>query len=246
MINIKINKNSPTPTYYQIQKQIRDLIENEEIPLGAKLPSERELNDKINVSRDTIRKAINNLIDEGYCTKKVGKGIFVSAEKIPFNITNLKGTTTYIEKLGLEIQTEIIDKNIISANKVLQNKLNIKDNDKVFYLKRIRNIDGNPLILEETHLPLKNFLDIDKAYKSGSLYELLETKYKTKPKKSKGNLNFKLANEKEANLLNVKLNAALMSRKAIVYSEDELPIEYCLLTCRSDKFTFLYNSNVTN
>ena len=243
MLDIKINKNSPTPTYYQIQKQIRNKIENEEIALGEKLPSERKLSQKINVSRDTIRKAVKNLIAEGYCSKKVGKGIYVSKEKIPFNITNLRGTTSYINKLGLELKTEMIANEIQFPDKLLKSKLNINKKDNVLYLKRIRNINNQPLIMEESFLPLNLFPGLNNMDFLDSLYKILNEKYNTFPDRSKGEINFKLASEAEANFLNVKLNAALLRRKSTVYTKDDLPIEYCVLTCRSDKFNFLYSSN---
>lgn len=240
-MDIKVNKNSMVPIYYQIQDQIREKIENEELIPGTKLPSERKLSSKLDVNRATVRKAIRGLITEGLCEKKVGKGIFIDDEKITMNLHNTSGTTSFINKLGLKIETNLITKEIIDNDKKINTILD-NQNNKLLYIKRVRYINNEPLMLEKTYLPLKRFDDIIDENFNQSLYKILEDKYDIEPNYARGTLNVKTAKDEESQLLNLQLNSALVEKEVTVFDQNRLPIEYNKTYYRSDKFSFTINS----
>ncbi|MFO7815221.1 MAG: GntR family transcriptional regulator [Halanaerobiales bacterium] len=243
-MDININKNGHIPLYFQIQEYFRKKIEKNDIKPGTQLPTERELSDELDVSRVTIRKAIRGLIAEGLCEKKVGKGIFVSDEKIPINVHELEGTTNLLKKVANEMKTIENEKNIIEVNKKFQNIFDLNSNNKVLYLKRIRYIDNSPVILEHTYLPINKYPNIQEYDFSNSLYEILERDYNIIPDKSRGSFNILMAKEEEARLLNVQLNTPLLVKKATVFSKKGQAIEYNRSVYRSDKFNFLVNSKL--
>lgn len=240
-MDIKVSKNSMVPIYYQIQDQIREKIENEELIPGTKLPSERELSSQLDVNRATVRKAMRGLITEGLCAKKVGKGIYIDDEKITMNLHNTSGTTSFIKKLGLEIETNLISEEIIDNDKKINTILDNEDN-KLLYIKRVRYIDGEPLMLEKTYLPLKRFEGIVNEDFNQSLYKILEEKYNIHPNYARGTLNVKTAKDEESQLLNLQLNSALVEKEVTVFDQNRLPIEYNKTYYRSDKFSFTINS----
>lgn len=240
-MDIKVNKNSMVPIYYQIQDQIREKIENEELIPGSKLPSERELSSKLDVNRATVRKAMRGLITEGLCEKKVGKGIFIDDEKITMNLHNTSGTTSFINKLGLEIETNLISKKIIDNDKKINTILD-NENSKLLYIKRVRYINNEPLMLEKTYLPLKRFDGIIDENFNQSLYKILEEKYNIEPNYARATINVKTAQDEESQLLNIQLNSALVEKEVTVFDQNRLPIEYNKTYYRSDKFSFTINS----
>jgi|AntRauTorckE6833_2_1112554.scaffolds.fasta_scaffold00171_25 GntR family transcriptional regulator len=240
--NVSLNKNSHIPLFFQIQDHFRNKIENTDIKPGTQLPTERELSNELDISRVTIRKAMRGLIAEGLCEKKVGKGIFVSNEKIPINLHRLEGTTDLLKKAGSSIKTIQNNKKIIKADKKYANLLNIKVNSKILYIKRIRYIDDCPVILEHTYLPLIRFPKLDEYDFSKSLYKILEKKHKVTPKNSRGSFNIIMAKEEEARLLNLQLNTPLLVKEATVYSKEGTAIEYNKSVYRSDKFNFMVDS----
>ncbi len=240
-MDIQVNKNSMVPIYYQIQDQIREKIENEKLIPGTKLPSERELSSKLDVNRATVRKAMRGLITEGLCTKKVGKGIFIDDEKITMNLHNTSGTTSFIKKLGLEIETNLISKKIIDGDKKINTILD-NEGHKLLFIKRVRYIDNEPLMLEKTYLPLKRFDGIEDENFNQSLYKILEEKYDIEPNFARGTLNVKTAKDEESQLLNLQLNSALVEKEVTVFDQNRLPIEYNKTYYRSDKFSFTINS----
>lgn len=239
---MSLNKNSHVPLFFQIQEYFRKKIENTDIKPGTQLPTERELSDEFDISRVTIRKAMRGLIAEGLCEKKVGKGIFVSDEKIPINLHRLEGTTDLLKKAGNSMKTIQNYKEIIKANEKFADLLNINNNSKILYIKRIRYINDSPVILEHTYLPIKRFPKLDEYDFSNSLYDILEKKYNVTPKNSRGCFNIFMAKEEEARLLNLQLNTPLLVKEATVYSEDGTAIEYNKSFYRSDKFNFMVDS----
>lgn len=97
-------------------------------------------------------------------------------------------------------------------------------------------------MLEKTYLPLSRFPDLEQEEFNKSLYTILEKKFGVKPKRSQGKFNIKLVNEEESNLLDVHLNTGLLEKEAIVFDENDLPLEFNQTSFRSDKFTFVLNS----
>ena len=241
-IDISLNKKSHIPIYFQIQKQIRNKIENSDIKAGTQLPTERELSTKLDVSRVTVRKAVRGLIAEGYCEKKVGKGIFVTNNKIPTNIHSLEGTTEFLKEKGFEIQTQVIKNKVITPNSEIKDKLKLNNKQKALFLKRLRSIKKEPVMLEKTYLPLPLMPEIQKNNFSGSLYEILRTEYNLYPDHAEGHFNILMGTEKESELLNVQLNTPLLIKEAVVYTEDKKIIEYNSTIFRTDKFEFIFNS----
>lgn len=73
-----IDKSSPLPIYYQIEEQLKKQIENGELKPNDSLPSEREFAERFEISRMTVRQAINNLVNDGYLYRQKGRGTFVS------------------------------------------------------------------------------------------------------------------------------------------------------------------------
>lgn len=73
-----IDKSSPLPIYYQIEEQLKRQIENGELKPNDSLPSEREFAERFEISRMTVRQAINNLVNDGYLYRQKGRGTFVS------------------------------------------------------------------------------------------------------------------------------------------------------------------------
>jgi GntR family transcriptional regulator len=243
-MDINLNKNGHIPLFFQMQEYFRKKIENNNIKPGTQLPTERELSDELDISRVTIRKAIRGLIAEGLCEKKVGKGIFVSDEKIPINVHKLEGTTNLLNKATNKIKTIENDKKIIEADKMLSNIFDLNEDNKVLYLKRIRFIDNSPVILEHTYLPMYKYPNIEKYDFSNSLYEILEKEFNITPDKSRGSFNILMAKEEEARLLNIQLNTPLLVKKATVFSKEGQAIEYNRSVYRSDKFNFLVDSKI--
>jgi len=209
---------------------------------GDQLPTERKLEKLLGVSRITIRKGVNNLITEGYCYKEKGKGIFVLGEKIPIKIDFFKGMGNYINSLGFKIENQVIEKEFMEPNEKVAKKLQVPNNSKLLYLKRLRIIEGKPLVIEDAYLSLYRIKGLEKHDFTGSLYQILREKFNIFPDHSVGAIINKLVNVEDAHILNIPFNYPVTEKEAVVYDKEDNPIEFVKGIYHSNKFIFLYNS----
>lgn len=101
-INIKINKDSGVPLYLQVKSQIMDLVKGNLIKVGEKMPTERELSEKLKVSRNTISTAYNELEQDGVLKSYQGRGTFVAEEANPWKVQNTKEKIIKFIDIGFE------------------------------------------------------------------------------------------------------------------------------------------------
>jgi DNA-binding transcriptional regulator YhcF (GntR family) len=101
-MEIQINKASGVPLYLQVKKQIMDLIRNGSLKVGTKMPTERELSEKLKMSRNTISSAYKELEQDGVLKSYQGRGTFVAEEVHPWQAKNVKDKIIKFVDLGLE------------------------------------------------------------------------------------------------------------------------------------------------
>src|SRR6056297_3069785 len=192
----EINKNSPLPLYYQLKESILEAIKNEEIVVGEKIPSERELAEYHNISRMTVKKAVDILVNNDYLIKKQGRGTFVSNYKESYSISPLLSFTKEMEKKGLNYKNKILNFTKVKDKKIAK-KLNFKENDKFFRFERLRLIENKPFLLEKTYLSTKKIADLKKEdLKNNSLFKLIKNKYNIKLKNAEAEIEEVILNDK--------------------------------------------------
>lgn len=232
---MKINDNTPIPLYYQLENIIREKIENEEYKVDEKIPSERNLSDQFNLSRMTVSKAINNLVEEGILYRKRGRGTFVAKKKVDF-FPDLMGFAENMIRKGMKPSSKVISQNVILPNSIICNKLKISDKEKVILTERIRLVDDEIIALEKSFVPYsigKKLLDIDLSKES--IYRLLNNEGH-KPTKAQQEIGAILSNEDMSNLLQIEEGSAILKRERVTFSK-ERPIEFSLNFYRGDRYS---------
>jgi len=167
------------PIYYQLSKTIEKNIEDGIFKKGEAIPSERLLSSEYNVSRMTVRNAINELVLKGKLEKIQGKGTFVVGKNIVQNLSSLYSFTREMEKQGKISSTKLVCKDTMIANSKIAKNLGIDIDKRIIYVERLRYIDEQPVILERTYFDYNEYpfvLDID--LQNNSLYQTLEEEHK--------------------------------------------------------------------
>ncbi len=162
------------PMYRQIADAIRDKISTGEYKVGSVLPTEAQLREEFSVSRVTVRQALKLLIESGELESKQGSGTYVKENKVNYDIYQ---QTSFAEKwshLGSVTHSDVIAFEIQSASLTLAEHLNLREGDKVFYVKRVRFVNDNPITVEETWLPTDMFPDLTYQVMQGSKYQFIE------------------------------------------------------------------------
>lgn len=235
----KVDKNSQIPLHYQLKNIISELIDNEEIKADEIVPTERELCEFHGISRMTVSKAIASLVNEGRLYRERGKGTFVVKNKEKHQLENLLGFTEDMKRRGISITTQIISFQRRVPTKKMQQDLLLENQQEVFEITRLRNVDGEPYALEIAHIPTKlcESLTAD-MLENNSLYHLLENKFDIQVDYGKQTIEPTLVNDYESELLNIKQKTLALMFSRLTYSKQNIPIEVTRSIYRSDRYKF--------
>lgn len=233
------------PLYSQLKDRIISAINNDELKYGEKIPTEIEIMEKYNVSRITVRRAIEELVAEGYLIKKQGKGTFVIKNKIERKLTySYKNTQPISFTKELELNNiipgaKIIDLKVIEPIEEFNKLLQIPLNDKLIYMKRLRLANNIPTAIEINYFPYSNFKELLNKDLSNSLYKILEDDFKVFPTK---NLSLELevvkADDEQSKLLNVPISEPLFSFFGVTADNYNTPIHIAKRYIVASKYKF--------
>ncbi len=236
---IRIDKNSALPLYFQVESLIKEKIKNGEWKNGSKIPSENALTEQFNVSRNTVRKAIADLIDEGILYVEHGKGTFVSQRIFNYPTERLFGFSEEMRKKNVKPGAKILIKDVINADEEIKKVLNT---DKVYRLKRLRLANRKPLAIEDAYLPYNRFPHLMDGFSENmSLYETLKTKFGVEPFYAVESIEATLPRKDEIELLNIKSNLPLLRIKRKTYLKNGEIIEFVKSVYRSDVYRITLN-----
>lgn len=198
------------PIYKQIESHIKNLIQSKTLKQGELIPSEKQLSEEFNVTRMTVRSALNNLVKDGYITRQRGVGSIVLANKVYDNISAVRGFTEEMENKGYKVSNILEELNVIEADEELMNKLNLTEKENVWEIKRIRLANDKKISYMETYMPVKLFPNLKKSHCEGSLYNYVEEVCGYKIAISEREVSSVLANDELANLLDLTKPEALL------------------------------------
>ncbi|MFD0679670.1 MULTISPECIES: GntR family transcriptional regulator [unclassified Paenibacillus] len=224
--------------YHTVKEKLLGNIEDGKYTPGQQLPTESDLCEIFGVSRTTIRLALNQLKLEGHIYQIQGKGTFVSLPKVEESVTPYRSYREYLRGLGLQVETKVIQLNVVSADKHLAKMLNIAEQDAVFRLERLRLADHTPLLYSITYIPWKVTPGLNKEECSGSLYELMKTKFSIQLSHCVETLEPILVDEAISKHLNAPVGAPSFLLNTISYAKGQVPVEYSHEIFRGDRAKF--------
>ncbi|WP_291966086.1 trehalose operon repressor [Caloramator sp.] len=226
--------------YLIIYNDIVEKIEKVEYEPNAKLPSENELMQMYDVSRDTVRKALLHLEQNGYIQKIKGKGSFVlDLNKFDFQISGLISFKELASKMGGSVQTIVEELEVIRPDKYLQKQLQISEKDEVWRIVRARKIKGKRIILDKDFI-LKRVADgFTKEICQNSIYQYIEEVLGLKISFAKKEIVVKNATDEDKKYLDLEGYDVVVVVKNYVYLEDMTLFQYTESRHRPDKFKFV-------
>ncbi|MCM3600050.1 GntR family transcriptional regulator [Robertmurraya korlensis] len=228
-----------TPFYQQLKDKIIDDIESGKLKHGDKLPSERELAEQYGISRMTARHTLSILEREGVVERRVGAGTFISNYKIEMDFITFNSFTRTMLGKGLTPSTQVLSIKKSPAKPSIANKLHIPVGEELVIIKRLRNVNGIPVSIEESFIPYKYCPDIDHLITNNhSLYQMLESEYGITLVKAKEYMKVKLAEESDSKLLRIRSESPCVLREAVAYDDQGQSIEFSTSLTRSDIVRF--------
>src|SRR5580704_2313086 len=141
--------------YSRVETVLASEIADGDLKVGDQLPTEDSLITRFEVSRITVRRAIQNLVGRGLVEIKRGKGTFVAAPKITQELTELTGFVEDMQTLGRKPTAQLLGKKIVAVDETVAHELALTRGERVVRIHRVRLADGVPISFDETYLPLE-------------------------------------------------------------------------------------------
>lgn len=224
--------------YTQLVEILKKKILSEEWPVGAQIPTEEDLCKIYDVSRSTVRTAILELVRQGYLTRHQGKGTFVCKKIISTGLTVLTSFKQLMLEEGLNFSTKLLVRTMIMPTDDLDIKLNIPENKHVIYIKRLRSVENEPVLVKETYVPYHICPALlHEDVENNSVFELLESKCGIKITRAESYIEITYINKEEGELLGLPEGSAALLFTQQFYSNDNL-VKYTRTVKRSDRFRF--------
>lgn len=141
------------------------------------LPPERELAARFQVSRMTVRQALRALADDGLIYAVRGVGTFVTEPKVSKDLA-LSSFSDDMRARGLRPGSRLLDVSLVDSDAAVATDLGIEPGSPAYRVERLRTADDIPVAHEQAYLPARLFPHLDRLDLDGSLYELMERRYR--------------------------------------------------------------------
>ncbi|MBI1881334.1 MAG: GntR family transcriptional regulator [Chloroflexi bacterium] len=149
-----IDKSSPIPLHHQLERFLRQGIESGLFPPQATLPTEFELQEYFGLSRTPIRQAIAKLTAEGLVIRRRSQGTIVLPQPFEENLRSLTPFTEEVRRKGQTPGAKLIEFVVQPADAEDIKLLNLKNRAKIYHIQRVRTIDGEPVGVIVSHIPV--------------------------------------------------------------------------------------------
>jgi len=225
------------PLYRKLQQDLKSQIIAGIYAEGDLLPSESELQQSHGVTRSTIRQALGELVKEGYIHKKQGKGsIVIRRQRRTLGLLSVKGFSEVVSGKKLNVSTVMIQKPMIARwdEPFFYPLGELERKAGCIFLKRIRCVEAEPVMLESTYLPNNNLPRFcTRPLVHGSLFETLNVNYSLEITQVEQDLRAVAADEEAAALLNIKSGSPLLLIYLKFHTNREHVSVYSSLLCNT-------------
>ncbi len=231
-----MNKN----IFSQIYTDYTQRIESGLLKSGLKLPSEHEIAEEYATSRETVRKALHLLAQNGYIHKVRGKGSFVlDMNRMQFPVSGLVSFKELSERLGRTARTLVHEASKIPCPPYVARQLQIAEQEPVWKVVRAREIEGEKVILDKDYFLASVIPALTEEIAGESIYAYLEGELSLKIAYAKKEISVEKASEEDKRLLDLARDNHVVVVRNYVHLEDTTLFQYTESRHRLDKFQFV-------
>lgn len=233
-----LSLDSDIPLYSQLVSIVKRNITAGTLSPGELLPSEAELCKTFEVSRSTVRQAIGALESEGLVVRKQGRGTFVAEPKMRRKTENVYSFTSEISSMGLTPSSTLVEFEVIEPTPDIIKVLELNSREtSVYRFTRIRNVNGEPLILETSFYPQYIYPKLTRELlKTHSFYSLLY-EVGIAPASAVDSYEAVVMGKEEAEMLGCKPGSCAFSVQRRTRTETGMIYEYTQSLIRADRVT---------
>jgi DNA-binding GntR family transcriptional regulator len=231
---IEIDRSSPVPLYFQISRRLEEAVDRGELVPGERLPNEIEFAESLAISRPTMRRALDELVEKGMLTRKQGVGTRVANAQVRRRVA-LTSLHDDLSAAGRRPQTQVLRFETDCVDRHAARVLGSTANEALVHCERLRLADGRPLAILRNWLPAR-FADITAAdLEAQGLYQLLGER-NARPAVAKQRITAQPASTTQARLLGTKRNAPLISMQRTAFDSAGRAVEFADNLYRADLY----------
>jgi len=227
------------PRYYQLKEILEKRLLSGEFPPGEQFPTDEALCETYSLSRGTVRRAIDLLVEEGRLRREQGRGTFVTMPKLTPMFFRLGGFDEEMHQRGKTPGARLLQRKVIPASHKIATDLGLPTGQEVIEIVRLRLGDGQPIAIETRHLAYQvcpGLLDED--LENQSIHSLLIDKYNIPLIRARYTIEARVLTHQEAELLQVQPGSAGFFINRITYTLNERPVTRYQIVYRGDEYTF--------
>ncbi|MEJ2901377.1 GntR family transcriptional regulator [Pedobacter panaciterrae] len=240
-MKLALNHKSPIPLHIQAEELLRKMIADPQFQNGKLLPNEIDLANQLAISRTTLRQALNKLVYEGLLIRKKGVGTKVADAMISSKSANWLSFSQEMKARGIPIKNFELHVSWIYPEEVIANFFNIKTDQKILKLERLRGKPEGPFVYFVSYFHPRTGLTGEEDFKR-PLYDILQADYNIISELSKEEISAKAADKFIASKLETEPGSPILFRKRFVFDQADRPIEYNLGYYKADSFIYTVES----
>ena len=196
--------------YRTVMQDIKQNILNNKYN-GMRIPDERSLAKHYDVSRSSMKRALELLAQQGIVFKKRGSGTFINP--------------LYFKVPGNKQKIKLLDFQVIKATKEIAEDLFLNENAFVYEFKRLRLLDEQPFLIETGYLPIKIMPELKPETLQSSLFNYLEDEQSKTVTKAFLNITVEPSNAEDQKQMHLKENEPVGVMEGIFFLDDGTPFE---------------------
>jgi GntR family transcriptional regulator len=238
MAEVKLAQMAPgVPLYRQVQTGIEDLIRGN--PSSAELPlSDAQLSERFGVSRITVRRAVDELVDAGILYRIQGVGTFVRPKKLREKLTLNSFLDAWTQKAGkFDVRVAAFEK--IQADKEVGERLKVQPGTELVYVQRLRFQKRNLVAVDDRYIRADCCRRLSRQdVMTSSIVDFLRNREKIPLARGEMDIEARAADRREARIFGVKVGAPLLVRRMTFVTKDNEPVLTGISTYRADRVSY--------
>jgi len=231
-----LDRSGPVPLYFQISSRLEAAIRSGELPPGSRLENEIAIGQTLSISRPTVRRAIQELVNVGLLVRRRGIGTQV----VQGQVTRQVELTSLFEDLKNSSHTpgtQVLAHQVIPASAVVAEQLGVAEGSDVVHLRRLRSTDGVAIALLENYLP-DAFTDITtEALEAQGLYQIMRSRG-VDIRVANQRIGARRADAEESELLSTDKGGPLLTMERVAFDNAGQAVEYGHHCYRPDMYSF--------
>jgi GntR family transcriptional regulator len=239
LIITPVDADSPVPLYYQIENDLRRMIQSGRIPPGSTIPAEMELCRIYGVGRHTMRMALSRLAADDMITRRAGKGTVVNPQTDRMKFYLDRSFTQQMADMGREAHSIVLEMVAGTVDESCPPALRSKLGAACLRLVRLRFGDNEPVGLQSTTILTAQCPDlINQDFQQNSLYDILSRHYQLSITEIRHTISAASASKIQADLLNVSAGDPLLVVSTTAYLDNRQLVENTISYYRADRYEY--------